>query len=311
MDWIIDPVGSEKQSDGTIMIVLKPDPRKYDEVFEGGSLYGYKDKFSGIIMPLSTLNEINFPAEIPIYYSPLKESDLCKYLREIKSELLDKWDKKYNINPKMKPIEEYLATIVGKDANFVIIYVDMAGSTNLSSNVDPDTNVKINKIFLMQMARAIDNCKGYVFKYVGDCVIGIFPAEDNFTSTCDNAIQSAILMCAVIEKVLNPIFEEKGIPTIGCHIGLDIGSVRIDTMGEENLGSNIDLIGRSMNVTAKIQGQAGFNDILLGRRIFELLHCSLQEGCEEVDLGDNWTIKDQDSDGIYQVYRYKNRLSYQ
>ena len=156
----------------------------------------------------------------------------------------------------------------------------------------------------MQMARVIDNFRGYVFKFVGDCVIGIFPADINFTSMCDNTIQSAMIMRSVIEYVINPVFIEKGLPQIGCHIGLDIGSVRIDRVGALNVAAFDDLIGYPMNLTAKIQSRAGYNEILLGKNLFSLLHCNWQEQCEKKDLGSTWTMKDPSGETTYIIYRF-------
>lgn len=62
-----------------------------------------------------------------------------------------------------------------------------------------------------------------------------------------------------------------------------------------------------MNLTAKIQSYAGQNEILLGRNLFELLHCELQEYCEKVDLGKTWTMKNPLDESIYEVYRFRGK----
>ena len=183
----------------------------------------------------------------------------------------------------------------------------MEGSTRISSTVDPDIYIKIIKIFLMQMSKTIDNFRGYVLKFVGDCVIGIFPADENYTSMADNAIQSAMIMRSVIEDVINPVFADKGLPEIGCHIGLDIGTVRIDKIGATEVASFDDLIGYPMNLTAKIQSHAGHNEILLGRNLFDLLHCRWQEHCEKIDLVNTWTMEDLEREGIYQLYSFNGK----
>lgn len=46
---------------------------------------------------------------------------------------------------------------------------------------------------------------GYVLKYVGDVVIGIFPAEFDSQKACFKALASAKTMVRIITKVINPV----------------------------------------------------------------------------------------------------------
>ena len=305
MDFIQEVVKSEKQENGStvLMIEMIPDPKRYDTIEIDGEV-AYMDRFTNDVIPMSALKNIKMMHGAPIYYSPPKQGDFCSYLKERKAELLENWNKEYPLMDTKGSLEELLRELKGKDSQIVILYVDMEGSTRISSEVDLDTNLKIIKIFLMQMARVIDNFRGYVLKFVGDCVIGIFHADTNFTSMADNAIQSAMIMRCVTEDVINPVFAEKGLPQIGCHIGLDIGTVRIDKVGAIDVAAFDDLIGYPMNLTAKIQSQAGHNEILLGRNLFELLHCGWQEHCKMIDLGEKWTMKNPYDESTYQIYRF-------
>jgi adenylate cyclase len=242
--------------------------------------------------------------EIPIVMTSPKQLDFCAYLKDRKAELLKNWNNRYILEPNQRPVEELLGKLSGRETLTVILYVDLEGSTRLSSEVDFETYTKIIKIFLMQMSKIIDNFRGYVLKFVGDCVIGIFPAEGNFTNTCDNATQAAIIMRSTIEDVINPVFAAKGLPKIGFHIGVDIGLVRADSFGALDVASVIDLIGYPMNLTSKIQSKAGHDEILIGRQLYELLHIDWQEYCEKVDL-EEWKMKEPQRETIYEVYRCK------
>ena len=180
----------------------------------------------------------------------------------------------------------------------------MAGSTQLSENLDENTNIKVVKLFLMQVSKIVDLYDGYVFKLNGDCVIGVFPADENYTGMSDNSIRACTTIRGLIDHVLCPIFKEKGIPNIGYHIGLDMGVVNVDPIGAAGVISSLDMIGRDMNIAAKIEQKAGLNEILLGRRLYEVLHCSLQARCREVNLGSSWKLQDPERKGIYRVFRY-------
>lgn len=112
-----------------------------------------------------------------------------------------------------------------------------------------------------------------------------------------------MIMCSVLEDVINPVFSAKGLHEIGFHIGVDIGVVRAERFGALDVASFDDLIGYSMNLTAKIQSKAGHNEILIGRNLYELIHNNWQKYCEKVDLGEEWKMKDPRQDAIYDVYR--------
>lgn len=308
MDFIQEVVKYKELEDGSMVATVKwtLNPKRYETIEINGEIV-YKDKFTDYIIPISALEKMKFRQNAPFYCSPPKQEDYCSYLKKNKAELLEKWNQKYELKDKLEPLKDHLKKLKGRESRLVILYVDMEGSTRISSTVDSDTNLKIIKIFLMQMAKAIDNFRGYVLKFVGDCVIGIFPADENFTSMADNAIQSAMTMRSVVEDVINPVFAEKGLPEIGCHIGLDIGTVQIDRIGATDVAAFDDLIGYPMNLTAKIQSQAGHNEILIGRNLFELLHCGWQEHCEKIDLGKAWIMKDCERGNTYQVYRFNGK----
>lgn len=305
MDFIQEIVSSREREDGSVefKVILTPDPKRYDTIKINGEV-AFRDKFTDIVIRESALENMKMMHGAPIFYSPPKQPDYCSYLKERKAELLEHWDETYPLINTQRPFEELLAKLGGKETQIVILFVDMEGSTKISSEVDPQTNLKIVKIFLMQMAKVVDNFRGYVFKFVGDCVIGIFPADENFTSMSDNAIQAAMIMRSVVEDVINPVFTEKKLPQIGCHIGLDIGSVKVEKVGAINVAALDDLIGYPMNLTAKIQSKAGHNEILLGRNLYELIHCRWQEYCKKVELGQNWTMKDPFRGGVYEVHQF-------
>ena len=309
MDFIPKVVKFIEQEDGSTVVGIKMilDPKRYETAEIDGEII-YKDKFTGYVIPSSELEKMKTQQNTPIYYSPPKQKDYCSHLKENKKELLQNWNQEYQLSDNFEPLKNHLQKLKGKDSRVVILYVDMEGSTRISSTVDSDMNIKIIKIFLMQMSQIIDNFRGYILKFVGDCVIGIFLADENCTNMADNAVQSAMIMRSVIEDVVNPVFADKDLPKIGFNIGLDMGTVRVDKIGAANIASFDDLIGYPMNLTAKIQSHAGHNEILLGRNLFDSLHCGWQEYCKKIDLGEAWTREDLERGDTYQLYSFNGKL---
>jgi len=284
-------------------VILEPDPKRYEKIQLNGEV-AYKDKFTNVVFSQKVLEQaFNESQELPIFYSPQLEK-ICSYLKRVKAELSANWDKDYELRETRIPAQEYLEELVGKETRIVTLYVDLEGSTRISSTQKAKTNVKLKKIFLMQMAMVIKNFRGNVHNFAGDCVIGIFLADVNDLNMCDNAIKAAITMRNVVEDIINPMFIEYGLPEIGFHIGLDIGLVNVANIGAIDIAALTDLIGYSMDLTAKIKSQAKHNEILMGRRAYKLSHVSLQQLCQKVDLGQDWNMKDPDDNKhIYDIYR--------
>ena len=280
------------------------DPKRYTPIEIDGKL-AYVDNFTSIAFIWDDFKDALEKAELPFVHTSPKESNYCEYLKYRKDKIMAQWDEYPSLGSIDRPVEEILQELGEKETYIAILYVDLENSTEISSTLETKLYEKILKIFLSEMAIVIDNFKGYVLKFDGDCVIGIFPAEGNFPNTCDNSVQAAIIMISIIEDVINPIFAEKGLQKIGVHIGLDIGSVKAARFGAVGIASVDDLIGYPMSLTAKIQKIADHNEILLGRRLFELIHCSYQEYCEKVNLGEEWTMKDPLYNKTYEVYRCK------
>lgn len=300
MDFISKLISFDDKT-GEIEVELQPDPRRYDKIEVKGKV-AYKDKFTSDVISLSGIT-LAPGTERPIFYAPPKSRDPCSYLTERK-ELKEHWDDKYILHDAKAPLLKALQQLRGKETQIVILYVDMSGSTKISAHLDPEINKKIVRIFVMQMAQVVDTYNGFVYKFIGDCVVGVFPADVNFTGMSDNAIQAAMMMRNVVEDVINPVFDEKGLPRIGLHIGLDMGPVLVDTFGANKIAAFDELVGLTMNVASKIAERAKDNQILLGRSLFEVLHVSWQEFCREITFDQEWTITDPVRGGKYKVYKF-------
>ena len=61
--------------------------------------------------------------------------------------------------------------------NLVIMFVDINDSTNMSLSLSQNKFALIMQTFAQEMSIAVSGDGGYVFKYEGDAVISLFPAE--------------------------------------------------------------------------------------------------------------------------------------
>jgi hypothetical protein len=195
-----------KSNDGKTIFII-PSPIRYERIETDGKVY-FKDKFTEDILPSEIVEKIakaTISGTLPIFEGSSKSKSYATYKKIAFKKLKKYWNQK-KFQENFPSINEYLIDRVGKETSFVIIYVDLEGSTKFSETLDPNKYKKINKVFLYQMACIIDNYDGYILKFVGDAVIGIFPSEENYLGMCDNSIRAAITMINILENVINPYF---------------------------------------------------------------------------------------------------------
>jgi adenylate cyclase len=125
---------------------------------------------------------------------------------------------------------------------FVILSIDLKGSTKMSQELSLETNAQIISLYLREMALVVEKFNGYVLKYVGDGLIAYFP-EPNMIGMTDNALDCAATMKKMILFGLNSALKDRKLPTLSFRIGLDSGEAMVKTIGAESGKIHKDLIG--------------------------------------------------------------------
>lgn len=198
---------------------------------------------------------------------------------------------------------QYLRRHVNNKTKLVVLCVDLVGSTKLTLSLLPHELISIINIFSTEMSMIISGHGGYVLKYVGDAVIGIFPAEFDSSKACFNALDSAKTMVRIITKVINPVLYNK-LPQIQVKIGIDLGESMIVLYGKNLDTSHIDLIGSGISIASKITALAKPNQILFSENIFEnISNVSKDTNFEKLDIVDeSWDYINTKTSRILNLY---------
>ena len=198
---------------------------------------------------------------------------------------------------------QYLRRHVNNKTKLVVLCVDLVGSTKLTLSLLPHELISIINIFSTEMSMIISGHGGYVLKYVGDAVIGIFPAEFDSQKACFNALDSAKTMVRIITKVINPVLNNK-LPQIQVKIGIDLGESMIVLYGKNLDTSHIDLIGSGISIASKITALAKPNQILFSENIFEnIANVSIDMKFEKLDIVDkSWDYINTKTSKILNLY---------
>lgn len=266
--------GKYDKKTGKFEGVLIPDPERYEWKTIDSTKYLY-DKFDNLMIPELEFSKMieKIPPNMPIYSSIPKIDDVSVYTKKRLSHIKDFLNCKTEEYKMIDKSEEFLKSRDKDEQRFVILTIDLKGSTKMSQSISEKKNAKIISLFAKEMAGVVSNYNGYVLKYVGDGLIAYFP-EPNFIGMNDNAVDCAMCMKYLIKYGINKILLKKKFPKIKFRIGIDSGEAMIVDIGNSSIKLHKDLISETVNISSKIQSTAKTNGIVIGNSTARNLHTS-------------------------------------
>src|ERR687883_739706 len=215
------------------------------------------------------------------------------------------------LNMSTQESKKLLKRHVNSKTNLVIMFVDINNSTQMSLTLSESKFASIVQTFAQEISIAVLGYGGYVFKYEGDAVIVLFPAEYDPSKACKNALNCSRVISETIKEVLNPVFKTNGLPEITVRIGLAYGYGLVVLYGKSLEKSYIDIVGSSISLASKVASIAQPNQVLVGESIYNILVSSVKNEeflrnirFEEVNLDPiRWKyISRSDPKSMYHVY---------
>ena len=136
----------------------------------------------------------------------------------------------------------------GERRNAAVLFVDMAGFSTLTDELvdEPQTLAAQLNDFLSAIADAIDAHDGYVDKFIGDCVMGVWGAPID-TGHSEASAARATLACRRSVEDLNTSSQR-----FGLRAGLSTGDVIAGNLGSRNR-FNYTVVGDAVNIAARLE----------------------------------------------------------
>jgi class 3 adenylate cyclase len=194
------------------------------------------------------------------------------------------------------------------------MFIDINGSTEMSFSLPDEKFAVLIQTIAQETSIAVGGYGGYVFKYEGDAVISLFPAEHNPVSACKNALDCSRAVLEIVRSIINPAFKINGLPEITVKTGLAYGDALVVLYGKSLETAHIDIIGSSISVAAKIASIAKANQILVGEQFYNILlspstsedYMYYKSILSEISLNrEKWKYFSRVNNGsIYRVYEY-------
>lgn len=301
MDFNVEVI--EITDDGHFELKFTPDPNRYSRKKMNG-VEGYWDKFDEIFFPLDEiLKMVKNMENCPIYDTRKTITDIKTYTQERIEYLnlnLGKNPESYQFCDKS---EEFLDSLNKDRLHFVILSIDIVGSTKMSQELSIVDNSRVIQLFSSEISQLINGFGGYVLKFLGDGIIAYFP-EPNYIGMNDNAVDCAYSIKYFIINGLNNVLNSKGLPSINFRIGLDSGEAMILTVGSKISKNHKDLIGQTINLATKIQSLANPDQILAGETTIKNAFYRYRTRFNKIELPDNWSYY-KEKDVKYPIFSSK------
>lgn len=206
--------------------------------------------------------------------------------------------------------KRYLQRKINSKTQVVVMYVDINGSTKMSRDLTSKELSLIIQIFSQEISLSIINYGGYILKFVGDAVIGLFPSEHNPQKALENSFDCAMNVLNIIKNGVNPVFKKHSLPSINVKIGIECGEAIILVYGKNVEFAHIDIIGFSISIASKITSLASPNEIIAGENAFTLIGEDQKKFFIDLtnEQGSKWDSIMKYNDGLkYRVFKYIKR----
>jgi class 3 adenylate cyclase len=218
----------------------------------------------------------------------------------------------------MEEAQNILEKYAKSKVTFVILHIDIVGSTAMSMALPVDRLATIIQTFTQEMSLIIAAYGGYVLKYVGDSVLAFFPVnlEDKYLP-CANAVNCARSMIKIMREGLNPILSEYDYPEMGVRVGIDVGENVVVQYGGDSSSRlsagqdkrdvlkkpHFDILGYTISIAAKMTTFAKDNQIVIGQFVYDILDDSQKSSFNVLRTESGvWNYVSNSTGDIYSLY---------
>ena len=192
-------------------------------------------------------------------------------LEQIRARITKTLNDGIQLNMSTEESKKFLRRHINTRTNLVVMIIDINNSTQMSLNLQEIEFASILQIFAQEVSIVVSGYGGFVFKYEGDAVIVIFPAEYDQIKACKNALSCSRAVLEIIKNAINPIFKENKLPEITVRTGLAYGPTLVVLYGKSLEKAHVDIIGSGISLASKIASIAKPNQILIGEPVYNII----------------------------------------
>ena len=157
----------------------------------------------------------------------------------------------------------------GERKTVTALFADMAGSTALIHDLDPEEAQRLIEPVVAMMMEAVHYYEGYVAKTLGDGILALFGAPIAHEDHPQRALYAALRMQQAIRQHGDRIRLEKGIP-LQIRVGIHTGEVVVRSIRTDDLHTDYDPVGHTIHIASRMEGIAAPSSILVSESTHKL-----------------------------------------
>jgi adenylate cyclase len=147
-----------------------------------------------------------------------------------------------------------------------IVFGDVRGFTRFAADKPPEQVVEALNTYLEIATRVIIKHGGYIDKFIGDAILGVFGVPVFRQDHVERAVRAAMYLQEELHKESrngNPLLAAVG-------ISIHTGDVVAGNVGSQSK-MEYTVIGDSVNLTSRLNAFAGPGEVIVSRQIMEVL----------------------------------------
>jgi class 3 adenylate cyclase/tetratricopeptide (TPR) repeat protein len=169
------------------------------------------------------------------------------------------------------PLEDAAAPAREVRKTVTVVFTDLAGSTAMGEQLDPETLRRVMDRYFDRMREVIEAHGGTVEKYIGDAIMAVFGIPTLHEDDAVRAVRAAAGMREALEGLNDELERDRGV-RLAVRTGVNTGEVVTgDAAGGQRL-----VTGDAVNVAARLEQAAGSNEILLGESTYRLVRDAVE-----------------------------------
>jgi len=143
-------------------------------------------------------------------------------------------------------------SLEGETREMSVLFSDVRGFTTISEGLDARELTQMMNEFLTPFTAAIQEHRGTIDKYMGDCVMAFWGAPLPDDEHARHAVLAAFDMLRAVEA-LDDEFMRRGWPTIRVGVGIATGKMNVGNMGSQ-FRIAYTVMGDTVNLGSRLEG---------------------------------------------------------
>ncbi|WP_116323221.1 AAA family ATPase [Cupriavidus sp. P-10] len=157
----------------------------------------------------------------------------------------------------------------GERKTITALFADMAGSTALIHDLDPEEAHQLIAPIVELMMDAVHYYEGFVAKSLGDGILALFGAPIAHEDHPQRALYAALHMQEAMRRHSGRTRLDRGMP-LQIRVGVHTGEVMVRSIRKDDLHTDYDPVGHTIHIAARLEAMATPSSILVSEATHKL-----------------------------------------